>query len=379
MARSKKVILFVVNSTEFFLSHRLPIAVAAKKMGFDVHIASSTGKGVKQITDSGFTFHHVSFSRSGQNVLRELQCFLCLTKLFIKLSPDLVHLITIKPVLYGSIVARLVGVKSVVCAISGLGTVFQNTNIFARIRRWIVCKLYKSAFKHPNLAVIFQNPDDKNLLLNVRALTAEQTRIIRGSGVSLSSYPYIKEPEGVPVVVMAARLLRDKGVFEYVEAARILKKRCVSIDIRLIGDIDLGNPTSINNDILNEWENENIINVYGFRSDIATQYSNANIVCLPSYREGLPKSLIEAAACGRAVITTDVPGCRDAIVAGETGILVPVKDPLALADAINWLIDTPEQRRKMGKAGRLLAENEFNIENVIDKHMTIYQELIRNV
>lgn len=376
MATQSSVILFVVNAPEFFLSHRLPLAMAARQSGYEVHIATADGPDVQCIQSLGFTHHVVPFARSGQNPLKELATLLRLVRLFRRLKPSLVHLITIKPVLYGGIAARLSGVESVVSAVSGLGTVFLADTIVARARRWLVTGLYRAAFKQKSLAVIFQNPDDRDTLLSLKALKASQVRMVRGSGVALSDYPYVPEPASKPVVVMAARLLKDKGVFEFVEAARLLKQRGVSVEMRLIGSLDPGNPTSVTQQELDQWAAESDIMLLGYRKDIADQYAAANIVCLPSYREGLPKSLVEAAACGRAVVTTDVPGCRDAITANETGLLVPVKNSVALADAIQMLIENPELRHNMGLAGRRLAEDAFVIEKIVEQHMDIYRELI---
>ena len=365
----------MVNAPEFFLSHRLPLAVAAQKAGYEVHVATADGLDVQGIQSQGFTHHIVPFARSGQNPLNELATLLCLVKLFRRVKPALLHLITIKPVLYGGIAARLAGIKSVVSAVSGLGTVFLADSAVAHIRRGLVTHLYRTAFKQKRLAVIFQNPDDRDALLGLKALKPEQARMIRGSGVALADYPCLPEPEGKTVVVMAARLLRDKGVFEFVEAARLLQGRGFSVEMRLVGSPDLGNPTSVTQQGVDQWESEGYVELLGYRENIAAQYTAANIVCLPSYREGLPKSLVEAAACGRAVVTTDVPGCRDAITPNETGLLAPVKNAGALADAIEHLVSQPELRKQMGQAGRALAEEAFAIEKIVGQHMSIYREL----
>ncbi|MGF2684935.1 glycosyltransferase family 4 protein [Marinobacter sp. DUT-3] len=379
MVGISKVILFVVNSPEFFLSHRLPVALAAKEAGYEVHVASAFGDSVKEIRKKGFFYHSINFARSGQNPLVELGTLVKLVRLLKKIKPDLVHLITIKPVLYGGIAARFAGVSGVISAVSGLGTVFLTDSVFAKFRRWLIAKLYSTAFKQKCLRVIFQNPDDRDTLISLGALEVEKTRLIRGSGVSLADYRYVPEPEvSKPVVVMAARLLRDKGVVEFVEAARILRDRGVKAQMRLIGSIDSGNLTSVSKYILGEWEKEGVVEFMGFRSDIAEQYACAHIVCLPSYREGLPKSLVEAAACGRAVVTTNVPGCRDAITPNETGFLVPVRNPVALAGAIQKLVENPELRREMGEAGRVLAEKEFSIEKIVAQHLEIYDEVSGN-
>lgn len=376
LAHQSKIILFVVNAPEFFLSHRLPLAVAAKNSGYEVHIATADGPDVERIQSLDFVHHVVPIVRSSQNPLSELFTLLCLVKLFRRVKPVLVHLITIKPVLYGGIAARVAGVESVVSAVSGLGTVFLAESVAARVRRWLVTAWYRSAFKQKRLAVIFQNPDDRDALLKLKALVPPQARMIRGSGVALADYPYVPELEGKPVVVMAARLLKDKGVFEFVEAARLLKQRGLVVDMRLIGSPDPCNPTSVTQLDLERWAAEGHIDLLGYRKDIAEQYAAAHIICLPSYREGLPKSLVEAAACGRAVVTTDVPGCRDAITSGETGLLVPIKNAEALADAIETLIVSPELRKQMGQAGRALAEEAFAIEKIVEQHMDIYQELL---
>ena len=377
MVTAKKI-LFVVNAPEFFLSHRLPLAEAARDQGYEVHVASASGEKAQAIVEAGFAHHVVPFARSGQNPVVELKTFLSLVQLFRRLRPNLVHLITIKPVLYGGIAARLAGIEAVVSAVSGLGTVFLTSSPMGRARRWLVKQLYAAAFKPRKLAVIFQNPDDRDTLLKMGALKSDSAQLIRGSGVNLKDYPCLQEPKGTPVVVMAARLLRDKGVMEFVEAAQLLKGRGVDVDMRLIGSRDPGNPTSVTQQDLELWEREGLVELMGFRSDIAEQYAASNIVCLPSYREGLPKSLLEAAACGRAVITTDVPGCRDAITPDVTGMLVPVKDAAALADAIQSLIENPVLRAKMGQAGRELAEDEFAIEKIVGQHLRIYEELLRN-
>lgn len=374
-----KTILYVVNSAEFFLSHRLPIALACKAAGYEVHVATPAGKGVQSIRSRGFYHHEVLFARSGQNPIVELKALIQVIRLFKNISPDLVHLVTIKPIIYGGIAANLMGVKSVVAALSGLGTVFLAKSLMSKLRAQCVLLFYKIAFLRKRLVVIFQNPDDREALLSHGCMQTKQTRLIRGSGVALADYPFVPEPKGKTIVVMAARLLKDKGVSEYAQASLILCQRGIDVEMRLIGTTDLGNPTTVTKDELEQWQTECGINLMGFREDIASQYAAANIVCLPSYREGLPKSLIEAAACGRAVITTDVPGCRDSITPNVTGLLIPVKNASALADAIQNLVQNPSLRHQMGAAGRRLAEEAFAIEKIVAQHLDIYDELMTNV
>lgn len=366
----------MVNAPEFFLSHRLPLATAAQKAGYDVHVATAEGSEVQSIQSLGFTHHVVPFARSGQNPLNELKTLISLIKLFKTIKPSLVHLITIKPVLYGGIAARFTGIEAVVSAVSGLGTVFLAESAIARLRRWLVILMYRFAFNQKRLSVIFQNPDDRDILLSLKTLKPHQIRMIRGSGVDLFDYPFLPEPEGTPVVVMAARLLKDKGVIEFIEAAKILRERDVSVEMRLIGSPDVGNPTSVTQTEFDQWAAEGYVQLLGYQKNIAKHYCEANIICLPSYREGLPKSLVEAAACGRPVVTTDVPGCRDAIIPKKTGFLVPVKNAVALANAIETLIQDAGLRKSMGEAGRTLAEEVFAIEKIVDQHMVIYRDLL---
>ena len=323
----------------------------------------------------GFEHHLLPISRSGHNPLAELITLWRLYRLIQKTTPDIVHLVSIKPVLYGGLMARLLDVRAMVAAISGLGTVFVDSD---PTRYWVrrsVEWLYRLAMRHPNVKVIFQNPDDRVALIDLGIVREEKTALIRGSGVSLAAYTMLPEPEGVPVVTFAARLLRDKGVGEFVEAARVLKGRGVVARFWLAGSPDPGNLTSISEKELSHWSKDGCVETLGYRSDIANLFANSNIIVLPSYREGLPKALVEAAACGRAVVTTDVPGCRDAIEPESTGILVPVRDASGLADAIQFLIENPERRKQMGVSGRALAEREFAIEQVVDAHLAIYREL----
>jgi len=370
-------VLFVVNTPEFFISHRSIIAKAALLHGYEVHVGSADGVAVSDIRALGCVHHSIGFARSGQNPLGELRTLVQLIKLFRDLKPDLVHLITIKPVIYGGLAARLANVGSVVAAVSGLGTVFLARTRWGRLRRSLVQMLYRQAFEHVRLAVIFQNPDDRDTLLDAGALRLDQVRMIRGSGVELDRYPVVPEPKGErTVVVMASRLLKDKGVEEFVEAARILKSRGIPVAMRLLGDRDPGNPTSMSQAILDSWRQEGVVELPGYSADIAAEYGKANIVCLPSYREGLPKALVEAAACGRAVVTTDVPGCRDAIEADKTGLLVPVKDAQALAVAIQKLVENADMRAGMGREGRKLAEQAFSAQTIVAQHLDIYRELL---
>lgn len=372
-----KRLLIVVNDAGFFLSHRLPIARAAREAGYDVHVATAPSEAVSDVEAHGYTHHRLPLTRSGKNPLGELFCFWSMLSLFLRIRPDLLHLVTIKPVLYGGIAARLAGVHGVVAAVSGLGFVFTKKGVRARLVRFLVGRLYRFALAKKNLRVIFQNPDDRATLIGLGAVNLNKTVMIRGSGADLSVYRAVPEPTGVPVVTMAARLLKDKGVHEFVEAARLLHKNMVKAHFWLVGDVDCGNPASISNLELNQWRDEGLVELLGQRKDIAAIFAASNLVVLPSYYgEGLPKVLIEAAGCGRAVVTTDMPGCRDAIEADLTGVLVSPRDAKGLATAIQHLLEDDDLRHRMGKAGRALAEREFAIEKIVLAHLGVYQSLM---
>lgn len=243
--------------------------------------------------------------------------------------------------------------------------------------------LYRSALTHKHLRVIFQNRDDQVRVAKLAHVDEKKTTIISGSGVDLISYKVCSSANNeLPIVMLAARFLHDKGIYEFVHAAKLIKSRNAKLQgtrFVLVGDLDKENPASLSDAELNSIHAEAIVEVWGYRNDMPSVISLATIVVLPSYREGFPKVLIEAAACGKPVVTTDVPGCRDAILADVTGLLVPVKNSDALASAIERLLNDPELCLEMGRAGRLRAEKEFDVNSVVQKHLTIYQELLASI
>ncbi len=369
-------LLFVVNNPAFFLSHRLPIALAAQQAGYDVHVATMDGPSVAIVRQHGLKHHVIPMSRSGRHPLEELRSLHAFWKLFRQLRPDLVHAVTIKPVLYGGIAARLAGVPAYVAAVSGLGFIFMRREGGFDPLRLAATVLYRVALGHRNSRVVFQNANDRQELRRAGVVQPGQAVMLRGSGVDLQAYSPLPEPAGAPVAIMVARLLTDKGVREFVEAARATAGHSSGLRWVLVGAPDPGNPASITEREFKIWQEEGVVICMGEREDIAELYQNAHMAVLPSYREGLPRSLVEAAACGRAVVTTDVPGCRDAIEPGITGLLVPVRDARALAEAVLQLAVDGERRKAMGAAGRRLAEREFDIRKVVQTHLEIYAQLL---
>ncbi len=372
----KKKLLFVVNVDWFFLSHRLPIALNAQQAGFDVHIATAVTDKLNELQSYGLKVHPLSLVRGGLGVLNAAKTLVELHHIFKTVQPDVVHLVTIKPVLLGGLVARWLRVPALVSAVSGLGFVFTAKGRLARLLQFMVGRIYSWAFGHHNQTVIFQNPDDRDTLVAASGLSTTKVEMIRGSGVDLNLYEVTPEATGLPVVLLPARLLVDKGIFEFVQAATLLRAKGISARFVLVGMVDSANPTSISQYQVDEWVAQGVVEHWGYRTDMPQVIASANLMVLPSYREGMPKVLLEAAAAGRAVVTTDVPGCRDAIDPGVTGLLVPVRDAESLAQAIEHLLANPEERTAMGLAGRKLAEAELNVSAVVDKHLAIYQRLL---
>lgn len=379
--KKKNKILFLVNNLSFFVSHRLKIAKSSIDKGYNVIIGYGElgDVDISILEQSGLKTTHIPMHRGGVNFFKEIKTLIYIWKFIKKEKPDIVHLVTIKPYLYGGIISRLVGVPALVSAISGLGTIFISNDIKFQLLRLLLYPVYKLAFNHLNQKIIVQNNDDLKTLAKWGVLNVCKVKLIKGSGVNISDFKILEEPNGIPIVCFAARFLRDKGIYEFVSAARLLQKRGVKARFCLAGELDTNNPTSINVENLNVLKNDKTIEILGYQKNIPSLYSKSHIICLPSYREGLPKSLLEAAAASRAIVTTNVPGCREAIIPGKTGLLVPVKDEKKLADALQWLIEHPIERIAMGKAGRKFAEKEFPIEKIVEKHLNIYDELLNKI
>ncbi|MCD5971709.1 glycosyltransferase family 4 protein [Pseudomonas sp. CDFA 550] len=366
-------LLFIVNVDWFFLSHRLPLALAAKEAGFEVHLACAVTDREEEIRKHGITLHPLKLDRQSANPIQAMKLLASLYRLIQSVAPSVVHLVTIKPVLIGGLAARMSRVPRVIAAISGLGFVFTATGCIARGRRFLVSALYRLVLSRKQVRIIFQNGDDQAVLQRHIKIDDSQIVRIRGSGVDLLAWTVHPLPETPPIVMMAARLLKDKGVYEFISAARLLKGYKAARFV-MVGGVDGGNPTSLKHEELEGWLNEGVIEWWGARTDMHVVLPKAHIVVLPSYREGLPKVLVEAAACGRAVVTTNVPGCRDAIEPGVSGLLVDVCDAKALAHGIKVLLDDEEQLKAMGVAGRRLAETTFDLREIVAQHLKIYQE-----
>lgn len=379
-AKSRKL-LFVVNDAKFLVSHRLPLAQAARDAGYEVSIMAAPQAESQQIfAKEKFGFIPLSISRSGTNILKELRVFLNCVQQFRTHKPDVVFLVSIKAVIYGGIATRLAHMPAVVMTISGRGYVFVNHSLRAVVLRFLALFLYRLAFAHTNARVIFQNPDDQQFFVNAGVVEAKKTVLIKGAGVDVQQFTPPAAEQPLPVkVMMVSRLLKDKGVTEFAEAARILKAAGHAIEFVLVGDIDPGNPASFTAAEYEALQTGGDVTCLGHRSDIAALYQTAHIASLPSYGEGLPKSLLEALACGLPIITTDVPGCREVVEAGKNGLLVPPRDAKMLAEAVLQLANDPEGRKAMGKRSRSKAETEFDVKQVVAATLRVFEELQKSV
>lgn len=372
---TKRKLLMIVNRPDYFLSHRKQIGLAARETGYEVHIASVWHPAVDEIERMGFPFHELSVRRGTLNPLLELAGLLSILKLIRTLRPDLLHLVTMKPVIYGGLVARVLPVKGVVAAVAGLGSIFIGSSLKARLIRPLVSVLYILALRHRKMHVVFQNSDDQAALERMGALRPGQSSIFNGSGVDTANYVVSPEPDGPVVVALPARLLRDKGVIEFIEAAAILKQENLPARFVLAGDVDEDNPEGLSLMEVAALCAESGVEYIGFQQDMAAFMRSVHVIVLPSYREGMPKVLLEAAASGRPSVTTDTPGCRDAIVNEQTGLLVPLRNSAALASAIRRLVLDSELRRRMGESARALALEKFDVRKIVKAHLELYEAL----
>jgi glycosyltransferase involved in cell wall biosynthesis len=374
--KSQPRVLFVDNDVNSFYSYRIEMARATRDSGFDVHVACPPGKAVDILKREGFTFHPIPMTRSGLMPWKELGTIRTLYRLYRQVRPDLVHHLRLKPVLYGGLAAYAARVPAVVSLLTGLGYVFTAETGKARMIRKAVVASCKIAFRRSNQRVIFQNPDDRFVFVQNQILPAHKTVLIKGSGVDVKTWVPTPEPDGTPVVLLAARMLRDKGIVEFVESARSLRATGVSARFVLVGETDPGNPTAISVDQLRQWADAGHVEWWGKRDNMQEVLAQSHVVCLPSLREGVPKILIEAAACGRPIVATDAPGCREIVRHGENGLLVPVKNSAALADALRVMVQNPDVRHTMGRKGREIVVEEFSSERVINETLNVYRELL---
>lgn len=374
----ERLLLFVAPSAKFFLSHRAPIGSAAIADGYRVVVACPHDGDCAQLAAQGFMHRPIPLSRSGVSPALEVRSLAALYRLLRRERPTVCHLITAKPALHGGIAARLTGTPTLT-AVTGLGFLFTKQGWRARMLQRALLLAYRYGLRRADNVFVFQNQDDRETFRRFGLLDRSDHVMLPGSGVDLDRISPAPPPETTrPLVVMPSRMLGDKGVGEFVAAARHLRARGSSARFRLVGDPDPENPTSLTPAALTEIAAEGVVDWQPFTPDIGAALAEASVVALPSYREGFPKTLIDAAAAGRPMVATDVPGCRDAVIDGTTGLLCRARDASSLADALEKLINAPALRKQMGAAARQDAVARFDIRNVVAAHLEIYRRIARD-
>jgi len=362
-------LLYFVTEDWYFVLHWLPLAAEARRTGYDVTVVTRVRKHGKVIRDAGLRLVPIELERRSVHPLRELRFTLRLARVYRSAAPDIVHHVSLKPAVEGTVAARMAGVPFIVNSLVGLGWVFLGQTAVARMLRRLVKTTSRWVFRRSVVTV--QNCDDRDYLQHLGV----DTRLIRGPGVDLREYTVSPEPaNGVPIVLLAARMLWDKGIGEFVEAARIVRESGASARFVLVGTPDVSNPSSVPDATLAQWHDEGKVEWWGWRDDMPAVIAQSSIVCLPSYREGLPRVVMEAGACARPVVAADAPGCREVVRHGENGYLVPMRDARALAEALRELLTDPSLRVRMGARGRELAETEFAKEIAIRDTIALYAQ-----
>ena len=370
--------LMVVNDMAWFWSHRVPLAKAILDEGYELHLATNGAAGNPAISQLGIKGHDLPEHTGGFNLAGQIKTAIAIFKTLQYIKPDIVHAITLRHAFYTGLCARILKTPRAVFTIAGVGLLFDKTSLKMQVIRALIVPLFRIAFGGKGRVVIFQNPDDARALVKSGAIEKERCVVIRGSGVDTTQFPYSAPPEGDnPIVLFSSRLLKTKGIGEFVHAARILKSKGIKARFQIAGDIFAGNPDSVSREDALSWAEEGSVEWLGHRNDMPALMAASSIVTLPSYYgEGVPKVLLEAASIGRAIVTTDMPGCRECAEEGLSGYLVEPKNAWALAEALEKLLRDPALCKKMGAAGRARIEAGFTVEIVNAKTMGIYKKLL---
>lgn len=369
--------MFVTNVDWFFISHRLIIAEEAQRRGFEVIVAAEDTGRSQEIRDKGIHFINLTISRSGINPFKEFKTLIKFYSIYKSINPDVVHHITLKPVIYGSIIAKLLRIRGVVNAISGLGYNFtKGRQSYVQKAMLYIMRL---GFSRNNLVVIFQNENDQEELTGFGIINSSNEIVrIKGSGVDLQKYYESPFPAFNRIkILLPSRMLWDKGVKELREASNILKEKYSNnVEFILSGFADEDNKAGVPTSYLKDWDDGEYVKWIGYQKNMFKIYQNSHIVVLPSYREGMPKALLEACAVGRAIVTTNAIGCKETVDEGVNGFKVPVTSSTDLASALEELINNHDLIKQMGHNSRAKAEKEFDVKNVIEKHIEIYNSLL---
>lgn len=377
MSAARPKILFVVAEDWYFWSHRRPIAAAALQNGYDVFVATRVHGFGEKIVEAGFRLIPLRLDRTSYSPFHELRTIAELRRIYRREKPDIVHHIALKPILYGSMAALGNRRMQVINAFAGLGYLVSSPSFKAQSLKRMLWKVFQFLLNRPNSFLLLQNREDRDLLVAEVGVSPERTTIIRGSGVDVNEFRAAAQAPGTPIVLLSSRMLWIKGISDFVEAAKLLRARGVNARFVLAGDTDPGSPGAIPREKLQEWQNAGPVEWWGHQQSMSRMLQQAALVCLPSHGgEGVPKALIEAAASERAIVATDVPGCRDIVRHGTNGLLAPPKNPAALADAIEQLLNDAPLRAEMGRRGREIAVSEFSEEKVIQQTLALYSSLL---
>lgn len=369
-------ILYVVTEDWYFCSHRMPTARAARELGFDVAVATNVESHADAIRREGFRVLPIPAMRGLKGPLGNLMALFQLVMLYRREKPDIIHHIALVPTLFGSVAALLAGVKHSLATMTGLGLVFTSKKLRIRGVRAVVKPVLRWVLSRQSHDMVFQNSDDCEFFIRKKIIHPDQAHLIPGSGVDTEAFRPTPEPSGVFTAAFVGRMLRPKGVMEIIEAARLVRQKGVNIRILMVGTPDRLNPESLREGDLEQWQAEGLVEWVGFRDDIADIWRQAHVALLPSYREGFPKSLLEAAACGRPMIASDVPGCREIVRHGSTGLLVPPQNGAALAEALISMAQDPEMRSRMGAEARVLVEANFSDTLIAVQMQALYLSLL---
>jgi glycosyltransferase involved in cell wall biosynthesis len=368
-----KIILFA-NTDWYIYNFRFSLAQELRDQGHEVILLSPPGDFHELMQANGFQWIPFTLSRQSIKPFEELWAIWHLIRLYRRVRPDIVHHFTIKPVIYGSLAAHVLHIPGIINSITGLGHLFIDTGAKTRFLRTIAKVLYRISLRRT--LAIFENPEDRDIFIQNRLLKAEQSHLIMGTGVDVEKFRPTAKSNDTPVVLFSSRMLVTKGLLEFMEATRLLKQKGIKARFALAGRTDPGNPANIPQEQIDAWKDSGLLEWWGWRDDMPSTLAQADVFCLPSYREGVPNALLEAAASGLPIVTTDVPGCRDVVTHGVNGLLVPVRNALILAEALETLLSDAQLRHQMGSAGREIAVNKFGLSSVNEETLMIYNRFL---
>jgi len=372
----RKKLLYFVTEDWYFVSHRIDLATEAKNKGFDITVLTNVKKHGDIIRSKGFNLINLNVDRHGKNIIQDIKIIYKIFNIYRRERPDIVHHIALKPVLYGTFCAMLTRIRLIINTFPGMGYLFESNNYIHRIYTEIIYLIFRIIFYFGNVQTIVQNTETKENFIRRKISKSSKIHLIRGSGVNLSRYS-----EGnilhnnTPIILFASRLLWQKGIKDFVEVANLVREYNKNIKFVIVGEPDEGNPNSVDESVLREWQNSGSIEWWGYRDDMPKIIRGSSIICLPTYYgEGIPKILIEAAACCKPIIATNVPGCREIVIDKFNGFLVPVHQPHIIADKINILINDTKLCRVMGAEGRKLVKTFFSIKIINTKTINLYKD-----